>query len=150
MPAKRTDKQWLRAYDQQRRAAGKRGIGWEFTYPEWRRIWAESGFEHLRGRGRGKYVMARFNDAGPYRANNVVICTCEQNASEAYLHSNALLHQPIGRGWDYLPHRNKSFPYFARYGLNNYIGKFATADEARSCYLEYRAKHLQTLEAQLA
>lgn len=42
------------------------GRGFELTFEQWLSIWKKSGHLHERGRGRGKYVMARFGDRGPY------------------------------------------------------------------------------------
>lgn len=74
----------LRSFAFQRRNAATRGIGWEFTFPEWWRVWQESGHWRQRGRGQG-YCMARYADAGPYSASNVYICTIGQNFADSYL-----------------------------------------------------------------
>lgn len=73
----------LRSFNEQRRNAESRGIGWELTVHEWWRIWEESGKWAERGRGRGRYVMARTGDAGPYKAGNVRIATSDENMKEA-------------------------------------------------------------------
>jgi hypothetical protein len=67
------------AYKYHRHNATLRGIGWEFTFPEWCRVWVESGKWEQRGRTRDQYVMARKNDFGPYAAWNVYITTLSQN-----------------------------------------------------------------------
>ena len=77
------------AYLTQKRSARYRGIGWEFDFPSWWRIWQESGKWNERGRGPG-YCMSRFGDSGPYHPENVYICTIGQNFSDSYLvHSAA-------------------------------------------------------------
>jgi len=69
---------------QQKRNAGKRGIGWGITLPQWWTMWQESGKWDLRGRGQG-YCMARHGDSGGYTIDNVYICTIGQNFSDSYL-----------------------------------------------------------------
>nr|DAH52175.1 MAG TPA: hypothetical protein [Caudoviricetes sp.] len=57
-------------------------IGWTLTFEQWWEIWQESGHYHERGCYRGQYVMARFDDVGPYSPENVKICTCSENVGE--------------------------------------------------------------------
>lgn len=71
-----------RAFIQQKRHAAYRGVEWRLTFPEWCRIWDESGKWPERGRGRNGYVMARIQDFGPYAAWNVQILTGAQNVSD--------------------------------------------------------------------
>ena len=68
---------------QQKKNAKVRGIEWCLTFPEWMKIWDESGHFKQRGRGYG-YVMARVGDTGPYAIDNVEIKTQAQNASESF------------------------------------------------------------------
>lgn len=68
-----------RAFIQQRRAAQHRGIEWLMAFPEWCRVWDESGHWNERGRTANGYVMARRQDFGPYAAWNVYITTLAQN-----------------------------------------------------------------------
>ena len=70
-------------YRYQERAAHQRGIGWEFNFASWWKIWSESGKWAQRGRGYG-YVMARFNDNGPYSPDNVKIIKATENVAEYY------------------------------------------------------------------
>ncbi len=70
-------------YNEQRRNAKVRGIGWEINLPEWWRVWQESGKWELRGPGKG-YCMTRIGDTGPYRVGNVEIKTIGENFSESY------------------------------------------------------------------
>jgi hypothetical protein len=60
-----------------------RNIGFELTFEEWWDIWQQSGKWEQRGKGAGKYVMARHNDVGPYAVGNVSIKTQEENIREA-------------------------------------------------------------------
>lgn len=50
-----------------------RSIPFLLTYKEWSTIWERSGHWHERGCYRGQYVMARYNDIGPYAVGNVEI-----------------------------------------------------------------------------
>lgn len=63
----------IERYRQQRWMAEKRDIAWEFTFPEWKRLWDESGKWSQRGTGAGEYYMARRGDAGPYNVDNCFI-----------------------------------------------------------------------------
>jgi hypothetical protein len=56
-----------------------------FTFDEWLAFWKASGKLHLRGLGRGKYVMARNGDRGPYAPDNVRIILFEDNMKEKRL-----------------------------------------------------------------
>lgn len=75
----------LDAFKQQRKNARYRGIGFELTFEQWLTIWEASGRLSQRGRGRGLYVMARFNDDGPYKVGNVKIMLNEENSIEGNL-----------------------------------------------------------------
>lgn len=66
----------------QRVSARHRGIDWELTFKQWWKIWKDSGKWEQRGRGHGKYQMARFGDEGPYSVDNVRIITSDANLAE--------------------------------------------------------------------
>ena len=79
-----SDKDGLaRAYQQHRANTIKRDLEWGLTFPEWVRIWKESGRLNERGRGCG-YVMARHGDTGGYVPGNVYICTASQNIIDGW------------------------------------------------------------------
>lgn len=69
------------AYWSQKCQAGKRNIPWEFTYETWIEWWGAD--IKLRGRGKGKLVMARIGDVGPYSVANCKKITFEANISDA-------------------------------------------------------------------
>ena len=69
----------------QRHSAGIRGIEFLLTFEEWLKIWADSGHLRERGRGLGKYCMARYGDIGPYAVGNVKIILFGENTSEGHL-----------------------------------------------------------------
>lgn len=71
-----------RAYGEQKRNAKTRGIDFSISLKEWWNIWADSGKWEMRGRGYGKYVMARNGDTGPYAIGNVRIITTTDNIKE--------------------------------------------------------------------
>jgi hypothetical protein len=73
---------YISRYRNQKAAAKKRGIPFLLTFEEWRDIWDTSGKLEQRGRRRGQYVMARFNDQGAYEVGNVRICTAGDNVAE--------------------------------------------------------------------
>lgn len=65
--------------------APKRGIDFQFTYEEWLAWWESHlgpDWLELRGNMRGKYVMARNKDEGPYAAWNVRCILMEENIKE--------------------------------------------------------------------
>ena len=71
------------AYATQRHGAATRGIPFLLTLKEWLDIWVSSGQFSKRGRGRGRYVMMRPYDEGPYAVGNVVIGLHEENMRDA-------------------------------------------------------------------
>lgn len=131
------------AFRMQRRSAGYRGIEWKLTMWQWWNIWLESGKWEMRGRGRGRYCMARTNDFGPYEIGNVSIITTEQNASDA--------HKKIGRRQTrkrcdmtgiYKMYPGYARPYVVKHG-NHGVGMATTYREA----LAIKRAHLRSLKA---
>lgn len=70
------------AYSSQRQSAKTRSIEWQFTFKEWVDVWEASGKLSLRGVGRGRYVMARHGDEGPYHKSNVSIVLATINSRD--------------------------------------------------------------------
>lgn len=60
-------------YMRQHCNAQQRNIEWHLTFGEWWRIWNESGFWPLHGRGFGCYVMTRKDFTKGFTLDNVVI-----------------------------------------------------------------------------
>ncbi len=118
------------AYNKQKNAARTRGIEWLFDYESWLAVWVASGHLNERGRGRGKYVMARFGDVGPYRPDNVEIVLYEKNASDCRRNhpvgAAELSKRMIGsgRGWSFVKGA------FQVCVAKKYIGRFKTEKEA--------------------
>jgi hypothetical protein len=71
------------AFYDQRRNANARGIAWNITFPEWWKIWSDSGHYDQRGGGEG-YCMTRVGDTGGYEVGNVKIKTIGENFSESF------------------------------------------------------------------
>ena len=69
-------------YKVHRHNAARRGIEFSLSFAQWWGIWKRSGRWNERGRGRGRYVMARKGDAGPYAVGNVKIIRNEENGAE--------------------------------------------------------------------
>ena len=83
---------YKRAYRGQRKSAKQRGIPFLLSFEEWCEIWIASGKFGKRGCKRDQYVMARYEDKGPYAKGNVKIVTSSENAREGWLgfkHSDA-------------------------------------------------------------
>ena len=72
-----------RAFQSQEKHSRIRGVRWDLSFAEWFAIWQASGKLHLRGRGKGKYVMSRIRDDGPYQMGNVHIQLATENSREA-------------------------------------------------------------------
>lgn len=71
-------------FRQHKHRAEQKNIPFNLTFDEWFKIWTDSGFYALRGRGRGKYVMSRKNDEGGYESGNVFIQLNGDNVSQAH------------------------------------------------------------------
>lgn len=69
----------------QRHSSEERGILFLLTFEEWLQIWQDSGHLHERGRKKGQYCMARFNDTGPYAVWNVKIMQHCLNVAEGQI-----------------------------------------------------------------
>lgn len=69
-----------RQYQVHRHNAKTRGIDWNFTYDTWIEWWGEDVVN--RGHSKGKLVMARNGDTGPYSPENCQKLTHGQNASD--------------------------------------------------------------------
>lgn len=75
-----------RAYQFQLNVARQRGIPWELTYGTWCAWWEQQlgvNWHQMRGRKAGQYVMARYNDIGPYSVENVKCILHTDNTKEA-------------------------------------------------------------------
>lgn len=57
-------------------------IEFRLTFEQWNAIWDDSGKYQERGRRRGQYCMARFNDLGHYEVGNVFIQLHSDNVAQ--------------------------------------------------------------------
>lgn len=73
-----TERAMRRAYTNQRASAKGRGIAFEFTFEQWREWWQREW--HQRGRNYKQFVMARRDQKGPYRPDNVICITQSQSS----------------------------------------------------------------------
>jgi hypothetical protein len=113
-----------RAWQEQRRNAMSRGIGWHLTLGQWWAIWDASGKWEQRGRGAGKYCLARYADRGNYVHGNVWVCEFIENCREARSHAKP----PTGDNVHFL-YPGTVRPWVAKHG-NQSIGMFATREQA--------------------
>ena len=66
----------------QRASAKERGIEFKLSYVEWETWWRDSGHYDERGKGTGKYVMARKGDIGAYELGNIECKLASENVRE--------------------------------------------------------------------
>lgn len=124
------------AYKKQEANSKIRGIVWSLTFAQWFSIWQASGKLHLRGRGRGKYVMSRVRDDGAYELGNVHIQLADENSREAVDKWRGKAKQNRGVFCLY-PGRELAW-YAKANGVS--LGFFKTESEAASARAEYLAK----------
>lgn len=78
------------AWYSQKFTAERRGIEFSLSFYEWLDIWKRSGKLAERGRKKGQYCMARFEDKGPYCKENVQIILHSENTTDGWkLHRDA-------------------------------------------------------------
>lgn len=136
-----------RAYTYQRVSAGLRGIEWMFTLETWMAAWEKSGRLSERGRGRGRYVMARRGDVGPYSPANVEIILFEKNCADCRANHPVTPAQASlrligrGRGWTFVANGYQ----VACGGVGGYVGRFKTQREAEEAYATAVAARLAAL-----
>jgi hypothetical protein len=61
--------------------ARRRGIEFSLSFAQWLSVWKRSGRWKQRGRGRGKFCLARINDRGAFEAGNICIISFEENGA---------------------------------------------------------------------
>lgn len=83
------DKRIPKVFQAQRSNSKKRGIAWHLSFGQWFSVWQESGKLHLRGRGKGRYVMSRYGDLGAYEIGNVFIQLSTENNREFIMRLHA-------------------------------------------------------------
>lgn len=131
-----TGKDWIsearaapiaKAYFNQRKSAKGRKIEWNLTFPQWYDIWRSSGKLDERGRGQGKYVMARKFDLGGYVAGNIYICLATENNSER---NDKKYNLPMG-----VKSKGNKYEAIKMIGGKSFrVGIFDTPEEASAAY----------------
>jgi len=71
-----------KVYDDHKRHALDRGIGWQISYEDWLELWLNSNKWTQRGKTKGKYQMCRYGDTGAYNIKNCYIGSVEQNQED--------------------------------------------------------------------
>jgi hypothetical protein len=71
------------AFLMHRAGAKRRKVEFLFSFDQWLTIWVSSGKLKLRGKGKGKFCMARLEDKGPYAVGNVEIILHSENVSQS-------------------------------------------------------------------
>lgn len=138
------------AYNRQKARAKDRNIEWFFTFDEWLFVCESSGKANLRGKGRGKYVMARIGDVGPYCKENIEIILYEQNCADArtnYPRTTFDLRSRqigTGRGWTRV---GKNFQVTVS---KKYIGTFYTQEDAEAAYKKASIQFLESCSLSVA
>jgi hypothetical protein len=125
--ALRDMKKPTRAFAQQKRNAGTRGIAWELSLWEWWSIWQQSGKWERRGRDNG-YMMCRNNDVGSYAVGNVFIATGCENSSREHAKTSGLPRGVSKRGNRFISHRVIK-------GRKLRLGSYPTPELAHAAYL---------------
>lgn len=88
------DDPFYKAFFDQRHNAARRRVAFKFDFWTWKEWWQATGKWDQRGKGTGKYVMARIGDVGPYAPWNVKCITYEANLVEA---NTGFIRNPYGR-----------------------------------------------------
>lgn len=125
------------AFNQQRQSAKNRGVVWNLTFAQWFAVWQSSGKLHLRGRGKGHYVMSRVSDAGCYELGNVHIQLATENSKEAV--SKWKGKTKANRGVFCL-YPGREMAWYARVGKTS-LGFFKSEEEAVAARHEFIASH---------
>lgn len=114
------------AYGQQRASSRNRGIAWQLDFATWFAIWQASGKLHLRGQGKGKYVMSRLKDDGPYAVGNVHIQLATENSREAVAKWKGKIKENRGV---FLLYPGRDLAWLAKFGRQS-LGFYRTEAEA--------------------
>lgn len=128
-------------YKQQRSNAKRRGIAWDFTFPEWWGVWQESGKWSERALRKDGYVMARWGDGVvPYSVGTVHICTQSENSKESFIvspHAVRFANSPsnLGSGLGYTILKKCTRNPFLVQIAGKSLGTYPTAELAREVYL---------------
>lgn len=112
-------------YAAQKKKAALRGIPFRMTLGEWWSVWLASGKWGDRGRGAGRYCMARHGDAGAYELGNVSIQSNSINSRDG-LHRRT---EPKQRCGVFCIYPGTTKPWAAQF-MGKRLGCYATEQEA--------------------
>lgn len=73
----------MRVFWYKKRNADRFGVSWELSFAEWWKIWQDSG--RWNERGRGKYVMGRLKNDGPFSVENTVIMSQSEASKRSFI-----------------------------------------------------------------
>lgn len=123
------------AFLSQHSNARKRGIEWHLNLKEWWSVWQDSGKWELRGRGR--YVMCRHGDVGPYAVGNVFVGTAAENSTTRKGNKREL---PTG----VIPNRCGNFvAKRCISGKQTHLGTYPTPEAAHAAYLAAEPSYMR-------
>lgn len=79
------------AFTQQRYNANFAGHVWQLTFPQWAKLWKDSGKWEHRGLSQDSYVMGRIDRSKPFEVGNVEVVTLRENSAKSveWLHPEA-------------------------------------------------------------
>lgn len=80
-----------RFYYAQRRAAVNNGAAWALTFPQWKKVWDESGKWALHGRGANRYTLGRLDTSKPFEPGNAAVLSNAEISSKAGRKSDFIL-----------------------------------------------------------
>jgi hypothetical protein len=87
------------AFRSQYNSAKRRNIEFKFTFEQWWDWWKVDNRIERRGMGRDALLMARFNDVGPYSADNVFCTTHHDNVSNMGEESRKKHGENLTKSW---------------------------------------------------
>jgi len=82
---KMSDTLTIKAYQDQKATAKRRGIDFNITFENWKKWWISTGKADNRGRNKGCYQMCRLNDEGAYEIENIYCATITKNMQDKQL-----------------------------------------------------------------
>jgi len=120
-------------YNIQKQNARRRNIPFLFTYEQWLEVWGDKITQ--RGRGKGKYCMARNNDTGPYSIDNVKIIPFEENNREQHDFLDNYDHYKVPRPGQQRSKHYKTFPVEVMKKKEGVWRRFECVQDAADFYL---------------
>lgn len=116
-------KEMRSAFNDHRNNAKKRGIDFLFTIEEWCEWWGD--YFPLRGNRKGKLVMARKDDSGPYAKDNVFLTRHEENSGP--LMRLEVRREAARKGWEAFKAAGKLHQFATMTGALNHRSRAVLA-----------------------